>query len=407
MTVRLLFTAMSLGLLCVLGSGCESSEDTGPGRSTAEARATGPRFAVMYEVFDDVGSNSYLALVDSVDSAEIKPEDSREFAGGRAFLRSYDGDLFVGSPEAPIVTRYAVSQRGELEAKGEVSFAQFGLSKGEIDAWTTTFISKTKAYTFDTKQATTIVWNPQTMEVTGEIQGVEALIRDGWTLEGTPGVVRGDRLFRMFDWVDDTGTLLGQTRFAVFDVANDELLEIIDEPRCSAMGNLVHEAEDGAFYFSNWIWSVGHTLQNEGPKNCVLRVGPDSDRPDPDFELKFSDLTAGREGAMFTYLGDRKALFSAYYHEEAEYDGTTEVYDVVAQPFWHVWSVDLDTREAAPLSGIAPNTGAFTPIRVDDRTYLMIPGESWETTRLYRMAEDGPTPAIEVPGWTYQFAQIR
>jgi hypothetical protein len=39
-----------------------------------------PLYAIMYEVFDDVGSNSYLSLFDSLDIEAIDPATSREFA---------------------------------------------------------------------------------------------------------------------------------------------------------------------------------------------------------------------------------------------------------------------------------------------------------------------------------------
>src|SRR5690606_19080131 len=71
--------AMSL-LLPVALSGCGSdSEDTGG------SSATGSLYAIMYEVYDDVGSTSYLSVLDSLDLEAIDVSKVREYGSGRAF----------------------------------------------------------------------------------------------------------------------------------------------------------------------------------------------------------------------------------------------------------------------------------------------------------------------------------
>jgi hypothetical protein len=150
----------------------------------------GPVYAVMYEVYDDAGSTSYLSLLDSLDVEEVDLAQAREFGRGRAFIQGYQGKLFVGDAESPTVTRYALSDDGALIEEGTISFANYGLDAGQFDTWNVTFIGPDKAYLLDFKEGTTIVWNPATMEIVGDIPAPEALHRPGLSLEGTPGVVR-------------------------------------------------------------------------------------------------------------------------------------------------------------------------------------------------------------------------
>ncbi|MGC4090418.1 MAG: hypothetical protein QM756_21590 [Polyangiaceae bacterium] len=183
---RLLLTAL-LSLFSALG--CSSSDDD------EATHGGGPLYAVMYEVIDDVGSTSYLSLLDSVDITEVDRAKAREFSGGRAFVQAYDGALFVGAAETPTVTRYSVAADGKLVPEGELSFANYGLDQGQFDAWNVTFLTRTsEAYLMNFKEDTTIIWDPTTMKITGDIPAPAELHREGLSLEGSPAVVR-DGLF--------------------------------------------------------------------------------------------------------------------------------------------------------------------------------------------------------------------
>src|SRR5687768_15033690 len=84
---RQLVLAVSLALGAV-GCGADA-KDTEP------VSGAGPLYAIMYEVFDDVGSTSYLSFLESLDVEAIDSTQAREYAGGRAFLHTYDGAIFV------------------------------------------------------------------------------------------------------------------------------------------------------------------------------------------------------------------------------------------------------------------------------------------------------------------------
>lgn len=397
---RHLLLSASIAVTNAIGCASDSNDIEGPGE--------GPLYAIMYEVYDDVGSNSYLSLLSSLELEEIDTTKAREYPDGRAFIQTYEGALFVGEAATPEVTRYSVADDGTLTSEGKISFANY-FSEGQFDSWNVTFIDAHKAYLMDFRQGTTIIWDPTNMEILGDIPAPSELYREGLSLEGSPAVVRDGLLFRTFNWVDyeeaaySTDFLLG-----IYDVEKDELVELVPETRCSAMGNLVHKDEAGNAYFSNWIWPVAGSIMRGAPEPCVLRINAGEKRFDPEWSLNYTEVT-GRKGAMFTYLGDDQALVSAFYEERTEFDETTDPWAYVGSMNWRIWSVDLETGSGAPLEGIDFNGGAFTPVQFDGRLFLMVPGGEEENyaTELYEVEDGVAAPRVKLPGWSYQFVKLR
>jgi hypothetical protein len=393
-------TALRVAAGCsLLLAGCGGS-DNGPDDVT-------PAFAVMYEIFDDTGSSSYLSLLESLDDT-IDPATSREFAGGRAFMRVYNGSIFVGDPTTPNVTRYSIADNGSLVEEGTISFANYGLSAGTIDAWNQTFLSPTKAYLFDYASATHIVWNPSTMEILGEIPPDPAFIRAGLSTETSPPGVRGNRLYRSIFWANyDTAEYSQEQILAVYDLDTDKLIGMVTETRCPNPGNLVHTDEAGTLYFSNWIWPVAGTLMHGRAQNCVLRILPGSETFDPSWSFDYAALSGGHEGGMFTYLADGEGLVSLFDESMTTFDQTTDPWELAGSPVWSIWRTDVEAGTGEPVTGIPLNAGAYTPLVVDGRTFVMVPKSDFSETRLYEITGNSATPSLSVPGWSYMLAKIQ
>lgn len=377
--------------------------------SEAEAEPS-PLYAIMYEVYDDMGSTSYLSVLDTLDIDSVDTSTSREYGRGRAFVQAYNGWLFVGDAESPTVTRFSVSDTGELIEPLQISFLNYGLQQGQFDSWNATFISPTKAYLMDFGQGRTIIWNPSTMQLVGAIEPPDEFFRDGLSLEGSPGSVRGNRLYRTFNWVNyDTAEYSTDFLLATYDLDTDQLLSLATEARCPVPGNLVHQDEAQNIYFSNWIWPVAGTIMRGAPTSCVLRINAGEDGFDPGWTLDYGDLTDGRRGAMFTYLQDNRALLSAFYDERTSFDATTSPWSYVGSLNWRIWSADLDSMTATPVDGIGFNGGAYTPVQFDGRLFVMVPGGEAEgyATQLYEITSGTARPYVKLPGWSYQFVKLR
>jgi hypothetical protein len=384
--------------------------ELGGGGGLGSGATSDPLFAVMYQIYDDSSSTSYLSLLDTLDMDEIDVSKAREYGEGRAFVQTYGGKLFVGDAMTPTVTRYSVDDADQLVLEDTISFANFGLTSSQFDSWNVTFISPDKAYLVDFREGTTIIWNPSSMEITGEIPPADEFLREGWTLEGSPAVVRDGLLFRTFDWANyDENTYVPSYLLAVYDIESDEIVEVSEETRCPVPGNLVHVDEQENIYFSNWVWPVEGAILRDAPEPCVLRVNAGETAFDDDWRLRYQDVTADHHGAMFTYLGDGQALVAAFYDENTSFDETTAPWTYVGSMNWRIWNVDLDQRTGAPLEGIDFNGGAFTPAWLDDRFYLMVPGgyEENYATQIYEVVSGRAERRVALPGWSYQIVQVR
>jgi hypothetical protein len=387
-------------------AGCSARDES----TTPSGNDAGPVYAVMYQVYDDVGSTSYLSLLDSLDIAEIDQSQAREFGSGRAFVQTYDGKLFVGDAESPTVTSYTLGADGELVTGKTISFALYGLDKGQFDTWNVTFISPTKAYLLDFRDGTTIIWNPTTMEIIGDIPPAAEFYREGYSFESTPGALRDGLLFRTVNFVNyDDAQYPSDFLLAIYDVESDQLLELVEETRCPVPGNLVHRDEAGNIYFSNWVWPTAGALMHDAPTPCVLRIKSGEDRFDPEWTFDYREVTDGRQGAMFTYLADGQALLSAFYDERTSFDETTDPWSYVGSPNWRIWSADVESKQGAPLDGVDFNGGAFTPLKFGDELFLLVPGGesvNW-ATQLYQVTEGGAESRVQLPGWSYQMVKLR
>jgi hypothetical protein len=377
---------------------------------SAEAGGHGPLYAIMYEVYDDSGSTSYLSLLDSLERDEIDLDEAIEYGSGRAFIQAYQGWLFVGDAESPTVNRYSLDEDGKLVFDGSIGFGNYGLPAGAFDSWNVTFINEGKAYLLDFIEGTTIVWNPTTLEIIVDIPAPAEFHREGWSLEGTPGIVRDGLLFRTFDWANyDEAAYSTDILLAVYDVETDELVKLEPETRCPVPGNLVHQDESGNIYFSNWVWPVAGAIMRGAPDSCVLRINAGETSFDPEWTLSYQDVTDGHHGAMFTYLADDKALVSAFYEERTSFDQDTDPWSYVGSNNWRIWSVDLEAMTGAPLDGLDFNGGAYTPVQFDGRLILMVPGgeEDDYATQLFEVIDGRAIPHIKLPGWSYQFVKLR
>jgi hypothetical protein len=392
--------------------GCGDRDETNTIVTTTapELPAAPPSYAIMYEVYDDAGSTSYLSLLDTLDIAAVDTSKAREYGAGRAFIQSYNGWLFVGDSQTPQVTRFSQSETGELVEEGVISFVGEGLRTSQFDSWNATFITPEKAYLQDFEEGRTIIWNPTTLQILGSIELPPDILRPGLSLEGSPGALRDGLLYRTFNWVNyDDATYSTDFLLAVYDVQTDQLLSLTPETRCPTPGNLVHTDEAGNIYFSNWIWPVAGTIMRDAPPSCVLRINAGENGFDPDWTLSYPDVAEQRKGAMFSYLGNDQALFAAFYEERTSFDATTDPWSYVGSNNWRIWNLDMSTMTSSPLEGLDFNGGAFTPVQFDGRLFLMVPGgeEQNYATQLYEVVDGVARPYVSLPGWSYQFVKLR
>ena len=387
-----------LGAALVLW-GCGADES-----SSKSERRLDAHYALASVVFGDDTDMTYISLVSSLDSPEIDLGAALEVSG-RASVAAYGGWLFVGDGERPVITRYFIGPGGTFVEDGVLSFENQGLGDWGlyIDDWGNTFVSAHKAYLSNSSDAT-IVWDPTELAIVARIEQPELARDEPLTFDGSPGIVRGNRLYRTFFWKNwDEYETYAEQYLAVFDVEHDELIELVPETRCPGLNNNVSADEEGNIYFSNWVYNVTETLGRGAPKSCALRLNAGEDRFDEDWKLTFSELAEGREGAALSYVRDGHGVFAVFHHENVTIDGETDLQELALSDNWRLWSVDLERRVAAPLEGVDWLAGGYAVVHVDSRTFLMLPSADYASTRVQELSPDGRvSDRFEVPGDSYQ-----
>ena len=370
-----------------------------------------PLFAVPTEVYgaDFASSASYIPLVTSLDVPRIELGNAREVTG-RASAAVIGPWLFVASSAAPVVERFEVQPDGSLRDAGRLSFANYGLPEFfAIDAWGAVFINPEKAYIFNGSDGSHVVWNPTTLEITGEIAAPPGILRMGYNFESV-SLVRGNRLYRVFTLLNyDTWEFLAAPQYlAVYDLDRDTLLSTVEESRCPQLYSRPFLDERGDIYFSGWVWTPGLTLTSDYPASCALRVPAGQDTFDLSWQLNFAaDVTAGREAGVLRYVGGGKALLDVFHAERTTIDASTDPQDLVNTPNWRLWSIDLATKTGAPVEGLDFKAGGYTDVSVGERAFLLVANEGYSETTAFEVTGGQAVRGFSIQGSSYQLLQLR
>jgi hypothetical protein len=366
-------------------------------------------FVVPSEIYapDFATSTSYVPVVSSLDVNRIELDVAKEL-DGRASVAAIGDWLFVASSGEPIVSRYTINEDGSLEEAGALNFSNYGVPQWfSIDSWGGVFVNAEKAFIFNGSDGSHIIWNPSTMQITGEISGPGVGV-DGYNLESI-AVVRGNRMYRLFTALNyDTWEFLTDSQYlAVYDLDNDTLIDLIEETRCPQLYNRPFIDERGDIYWSGWVWTPGLTLTSDYPKSCALRVRNGEDEFDPEWQLNFADdVTGGREAGIMRYLGNGKALLDVFHDERVEIDADTDAQELSNTANWRLWTIDLDEKIGEPVDGLDFKAGGYTDVQVGNRTFLMVPNEDYSETTAYEVVDGAAVKGFEIQGSSYHMVRI-
>jgi hypothetical protein len=405
-------------LLGTLATGCDEGgagdvrADAGAGGDTGVPEAGGeapsPVYAVATEVYspDFSSSVSYVTMLPSLDVAQVDLGQAREYSG-RATIGTINGWLFVADAQK-VITRFSLAADGTLVEDGKLSFAGREIEYATVDAWGNTFISPTKAYLFNPSDGGHIIWNPSTMEIVGDI-ATPGLVREQLSLQNSPGIVRGKRLYHMYSWADfKAHTFSTQPQqLAIYDVESDKLVEMVTETRCPSMYGRPFMDEQQTIYFTNFIWNVGETLVKGGPKSCGLRLPAGTDKIDPQWSFSYAAVTGGREAAGLSYLGGGRALLEVFHQERTAIDAMTDPSELATSTNWRLWTVDLARLTGAPVEDLDFEAGGYTKIDLAGRSLLLLSGEDYANTKVYEVKEGRAVPLFDIRGSSYLIAKVR
>jgi hypothetical protein len=339
-------------------------------------------------------------------TTELDLSRAREFPGW-SDMKASGGKLFVSSGEEPSVTRYAVNERLELVEEARISFAEYG---ADASMYSQVFISETKAY-LALGAGKYVVWNPTEMLITKTITGPAFAPTSGADAAAALDrgmVVRGDRLFHSVNWFDYTNYRMSpSSSIVVLDTTTDEVTSVLDAGCPYLEPGTLDEA--GNLYFSNWVYSPAATLMNDQARACAVRIPAGQETLDLSWQLEFSAVTAGHEAAAMEYLGGGQALLSVFHEDNQAFDPQVDdVFDWVFGANWRFSLIDLDTRETRELDTVGWHSGGYYAARIDDMTYVLVPGDGYDSTVLYRLSARGDTTRVfDMKGWSTRLVRLR
>lgn len=384
---------------------------TGKGaRANAESHSAAETesslFAIGSLVTDPNGDSSgYLKLVSSLDRGgeRLELDDAREFAG-QSDIWVEGGSVFVASGDEPSITKYDVSNEGELRERGTISFSNYGIASAAF--WNNAFVSDRKAY-MQNSVSEYIVWNPSTMQIEGTVKFPD--IENKGELEprvsfADRGVVVYDgKLYQPVYWTNKDFS--GRTEASLILVVDTDTDEVVDQLTVDCTGlDYGTKDESGHVYFSNWTGTVGTHLVLETPPTCFATVDVESNEITT---TKFADVTGGHEGAALKYAGDGMFVMSVFHEGEVKLDQVDDPFELVAEPHFHLYRYDPKSRDAKPIDDVGANTGAIYHAAIGGKFYSLVPGANYDDTTVYELSAGTAKPAFGITGWSIRLFEVR
>jgi hypothetical protein len=370
--------------------------NAGAGGGAGEVEA--PVFAMTSNVWGTEGPMGYLLTLPSLTEGEPNLDHAIELPGG-AWLTGVTGEpyVYVSSGEGgPSITRWELTETGELKEGPTVSFAGLGITSG-IRFGTASIVSATKAYLLDAQNGWVVTWNPRDMEV-GKVIELDLEKREGVAPTLTAIVAREDQVFVTAAWESDW-KWRGGSRLIAIDPATDEVVASEDDERCEAL-SVVSRASDGTIYLGPQAVAASARAvlgADFGTSSCALRVVPPDTALDQGSEVNLSELAGGKAAGAFMLANDDVGFFRVFYQDEN--GATAETWDdSLAKPAYRWWRWSIGAKEAEEIPGQDLSLEA-AHYEIDGKMFLGNPSEDWSSTTLVELDVPGELkPGITVEG---------
>jgi hypothetical protein len=398
--------AMLLGLTASTGCGGDDNAITTASLDTGASETAGPLYLIAASFITGDQTETYLVTSTSFDESTIvDPTDGPKLLGGIVPVVR-NGSVFVPDSNGPVLVRYDVASDNHLVKGAELSFAGVGMT--ELMGWHVHAVSDTKGYVFDPAGPRVIVWNPATMELSGEQIDLGQISREGWTpnlnFEFMGPRPRGRELLVPLSWQDQDGNSRFASGLVVIDTETDEVLAVDEDERCGEAHTSI-EAPNGDVYFFPPAWSsTQHYFAEMHQPTCVLQIPSGQMSYDASTAMNLSALGSG--SAASSGIPDGQGGFFFTTVDDALWAERSS--DVA--PFWRLWHHDFSSGSSRPVSALPPWAGQAYYVNVGGQIFIVF----WEETStgnrttLYRVnGADDPSPVFSYEASWYGFAQIR
>lgn len=381
--------------------------------------ATGPYMGAVSVSQPGSEWASYTSVIEAVDEAtEISTRAGLETPAWVS-PSAYDGAVYIPAGSSPTISKFTTNERNELIPAGTISFAALGVTAtfdGPVKG--RNLLGADKAYYFDSANQQAIIWDPSTMELSGDVIDLGPALADMQAQypEYTADIQgnfsarhRGDRLFvpvRWTYWNAPAGTpqFLSQAGLLVIDTERDEVVRLLTDDRLvdTIYTVMARDSED-IYLFSGALGVSSNAVRGDGRPGGALVVRKGEERFDPDFYIDLEEAVGDRPASTPVWAGGTSVYLKAYYFDELPL--TPEVMaqptSLIGQEAWRYWKVDLAGIEPAREITEVPWTttdGFFYELPDEGRLFIGVLGAMYSRTALYEVTDSGFIPSIEVPG---------
>lgn len=371
-----------------------------------EVEPSNPALLVSVYVAGVDGDRSiYVGALPEVPEGALDYSEFLEF--GNVDVTTNDGYVFVWERDPALMTRYEVNEDLSLTRGPRLSFANEGVGGGgEL-----VYVSATRAYMLSPQLDHVVVWDPSSMEITGNIpvELPERLTQNGFEpFAHKPQVVGDLVVWQLVVGNFETSEVYPGVVLAVANADDEEPVRFVEDDRCiGADGGYVDARGD--YYVragGYWGYFVAYGSDPESTRTCILRLRAGEDSFDPDYLVDLRELTGSYVNFPWFHVQGSQYIAPVW-------PGAQDIPEVV-DDYWFTRDlqpllVDIESGSVTPypeLEGAVVNSSA--EYRVDGVSYY-----EWATEALGEGNADiselrttGLVPRFSVPS-LWAFARIR
>ncbi|MGC4067120.1 MAG: hypothetical protein QM784_21265 [Polyangiaceae bacterium] len=380
------------------------------GASNEATVGTSKLYAVAVQVFAEDTETSYVVLTEALTAdTSLNLVNGVEVAG-RALVASpgKGGPLYVGSNEAPIVTRYDLDSKGKLTKGNAVSFQSYGVAaigeyQGQIQ-----FARSDKAYYFDARTAQIVIFDPAAMTTKGTID-LSSLVLENQVMSFGPAPLRIDETIVVpVGWRGPQGTTVPKrTGVVVLDTKTDQVTLASDE-RCGYARDVARGADGFVYLATDAFASAVHRIsETSAPKPCLLRFDLSQKRYDPNFYYALDTLVEGRTAGSLLSTTSGKTFLRVLDEDRVEIESDTVPRMLASANAWAYHQIELgETPHTTRVESDVRSGGSLLPFALSDKTF--VPEFSGQTTTVLRDVSSGPGGrGLESSGLIFSIAELR
>lgn len=327
------------------------------GSDDGESKGVASSYALASVVIDADGNrNTYVQTISELEG-HVTNERAIEMPGNGVVMAG-GGSLFVGLAEEPTWIRYSADGEGVIRESGRLSLLNQGAAA--ID-YGNAYVDETTAVSVLSAQAIAVIWNPTTLEITGEID-LGHLVQPGldvevWTTTAHDGLVYIPG--RWANW--DEGTIRPMVSLTIVDPKQRKVVAVAEDDRCASGGRIVFDKDGYGYVMGDGrnysIQMFANAAGTSAPDNCILRISPGQTDFDADYFYTIPSLTGGLQSiSELEGLDDGSGVaFAKMFYPDELPDGV----EPIDFGFWSVpahkeWRIELGDPPVAKEVGGAP-----------------------------------------------------